>query len=324
MIARSAVQGQSPFYYLILWLSKGVIGHSEVALRLPSLVFSIGRHVFVYPIARRLIDSEWARIAIMAFIVWPQVAFEASDARPYALATVLPSRARWRSWRGSTRGGLWRGSSDGRAGRVDPIRASRLGARPHPVGPVCGRPHHRGVDAGSHGPALVIAAAGGRSSCSSPWCVELNALTRPQQRMGRAGPSDGLVGRRDVAPGGLRRRGARHAVPGDGEQRDTTRGCPPDPPGVAWWLVPDPGAALFGLSFLTPVQLISSRYFIYRAGGCDPRWPALIGGLEPPRIRRFVVLAVVVVSVFELATPFKSGDMRGAIALARAPRMRAR
>ena len=104
-----SVQGQSPFYYLILWLSKGAIGHSEIALRLPSLVFSIAAVVFVYLLARRLIDSECARIAVIAFIVWPQVAFEASDARPYALAAMLSVACAVVLVAWLDTGGLWRG-----------------------------------------------------------------------------------------------------------------------------------------------------------------------------------------------------------------------
>ena len=83
-------------------VSKGAIGHSEVALRLPSLVFSIAAIVFVYLLARRLIDSECARIAVITFIVWPQVAFEASMPGRTPSRRCCPSRARWCSWRGWT------------------------------------------------------------------------------------------------------------------------------------------------------------------------------------------------------------------------------
>ena len=81
------VQGESPLYYLFAWLTRQPAGPREWALRLPSIVFAAGSAVLLFRFARRIIDTEYARISVVAFIVWPAVSFSAADYRPYALAT---------------------------------------------------------------------------------------------------------------------------------------------------------------------------------------------------------------------------------------------
>jgi hypothetical protein len=83
---------------------------------------------------------------------------------------------------------------------------------------------------------------------------------------------------------------------------------------LGWFVIP--AAVLVALAIFTPVQLISFRYFIVAAPAGALIAAALARVIEPPRIRRVVVAAVVVASVLELATPFKSGDMRGALEIA--------
>jgi hypothetical protein len=83
---------------------------------------------------------------------------------------------------------------------------------------------------------------------------------------------------------------------------------------LGWFLIP--AAVLVALAVFTPVQLVSFRYFIVAAPAGALIAGALARAIEPPRIRRVVVAAVVVASVLDLATPFKSGDMRGALAIA--------
>jgi hypothetical protein len=83
---------------------------------------------------------------------------------------------------------------------------------------------------------------------------------------------------------------------------------------LSWFLIP--AAILVALAIFTPVQLVSFRYFIVAAPAGALIAGALARAIEPPRIRRVVVAAVVVASVLDLATPFKSGDMRGALAIA--------
>jgi uncharacterized membrane protein len=81
------VQGESPLYYLMAWITREIAGPHEWALRLPSLVLMIGSAALLFRFARRIVDDEYARIALVGFIVWPAVSFAAADYRPYALAT---------------------------------------------------------------------------------------------------------------------------------------------------------------------------------------------------------------------------------------------
>jgi uncharacterized membrane protein len=80
--------GQSPLYYLIVWAARVVGGHSEVVLRLPSLIAAAVSAIILYRLARRLIGTEAARLTIVVFAATQAVAFEASEARPYALANL--------------------------------------------------------------------------------------------------------------------------------------------------------------------------------------------------------------------------------------------
>src|SRR5262249_40515495 len=90
-----AVQGQSALYYVLLWAWAHVAGHSELALRIPSLVFSLMSTWIVYLIAKRVLDREAGLLAIVTYAAWHQVVFEASNARPYALATLFVVTAAW-------------------------------------------------------------------------------------------------------------------------------------------------------------------------------------------------------------------------------------
>ena len=81
-------QGQSPLYYAIVWAAKGIGGNSEVVLRLPSLIATAVSGVLLYRLARNLIGREAAWFSVLVFAATQSVSFEASEARPYALATL--------------------------------------------------------------------------------------------------------------------------------------------------------------------------------------------------------------------------------------------
>lgn len=78
-----------PIYYYILWFSTKVLGTSEIALRLPSIVAMLGAAYLFYVIARDLFGREIAAIGISIFCLNPIVVFEAIDARAYAFAALL-------------------------------------------------------------------------------------------------------------------------------------------------------------------------------------------------------------------------------------------
>jgi mannosyltransferase len=81
-------QGQSPLYYLIVWAARVVGGNSEVILRLPSLIAAALSAVVLYRLARHLFSREAARFTVLVFAASQVAAFEASEARPYAIATL--------------------------------------------------------------------------------------------------------------------------------------------------------------------------------------------------------------------------------------------
>jgi hypothetical protein len=83
-----AFQGQTVFYYVLEWLVRHV-GSQEWILRAPSLIEVIAAAFIMFRLAERLLDREYARLAVFLFVLWPSVSFESSDARPYALALLL-------------------------------------------------------------------------------------------------------------------------------------------------------------------------------------------------------------------------------------------
>jgi len=89
MLHRSySLQGQSALYYPVAWLVRHV-GDQEWVLRLPSLAALVVAAFLLFRLATRLLDRELGRMAVLAFVLWPGIAFEASNARPYAIAVLV-------------------------------------------------------------------------------------------------------------------------------------------------------------------------------------------------------------------------------------------
>jgi len=84
-----AFQGQSPFYYVIVWAFKQLLGVSEIALRLPSLLFGLATAGVVYLIGAQVFNRGVGITA--AGLIWlsPTMAKLNADARPYALALFM-------------------------------------------------------------------------------------------------------------------------------------------------------------------------------------------------------------------------------------------
>lgn len=80
--------GQTPLYYTLLWGTTRLIGTSEIAMRLPSLVAMASAAVILYRMARRNFGRDAATLAAAGFVVLPAIASAAGDARPYALAIL--------------------------------------------------------------------------------------------------------------------------------------------------------------------------------------------------------------------------------------------
>ncbi|NMC62046.1 MAG: glycosyltransferase family 39 protein [SAR324 cluster bacterium] len=79
-------QGQSPLYYYILWSFTKLFGTTELALRIPSILFFLGALLCLYRIAIELFNRDVAILASLIFVSVDEVRVAAISARPYAMA----------------------------------------------------------------------------------------------------------------------------------------------------------------------------------------------------------------------------------------------
>lgn len=83
------IQGQSPFYYCVLWCFSRAFGFSELALRLPSVIAVLGSSLLMIRLGERLFTRTVGIYAAFGFISCAQVIVAATEARPYGLAIAL-------------------------------------------------------------------------------------------------------------------------------------------------------------------------------------------------------------------------------------------
>ncbi len=312
-----AVQGQSPVYYLIEWAAKHLVGRSEFGLRLPSLIFSIAAAFIVYRIAKRLVDVETARIAVIAFAVWPAIAFAASDARPYALATLAVVAATWAVIH-------WLDAGHLRAAALYVVLAAIV-SYVHPLFGLVVIPHAiyalARIREGSTSvrPRALVLALVGIALLAIPVALELLALSRRRQDWSVPNAASvswvvlmlvppALVGAAVI--GGL--------VALTSERvRTGTRRFPRSTVTllIGWALIPP--AILVGLSVVSSIDLLEARYFLCAAPAGVLLAAIGARAIEPAEGRRIVVLVFVILSILDLASPVKSGDFRAAAASVR-------
>jgi hypothetical protein len=90
---RHSLTLSSPEYASFLWLSTKLIGTSEVALRIPSVLAMLGAAYVLYLAARELFECDIAIAAAILFCLHHVIAFEAIDARPYAFGALAVNTA---------------------------------------------------------------------------------------------------------------------------------------------------------------------------------------------------------------------------------------
>ena len=78
-----------PAYSYILWFSTKIIGTSEIALRIPSILAMLGAVYLLYLAARELFERGAAFVAAIVFCSNFIVIFESIDIRPYAFAVLV-------------------------------------------------------------------------------------------------------------------------------------------------------------------------------------------------------------------------------------------
>lgn len=83
-----------PLYYFIVYLVSKVAGHSEIVLRLPSVIASIITGIFVYKIAEGMkvetSGNRWTAFFATAFFLFnPLIVYYSQEARMYMVATMF-------------------------------------------------------------------------------------------------------------------------------------------------------------------------------------------------------------------------------------------
>ena len=82
-----------PAYSYILWFFTKILGTSEIALRMPSILAMLAAAYLLYRAARELFDQDIAVITTVLFCVHPVIIFAAIDVRPYAFAALAINAA---------------------------------------------------------------------------------------------------------------------------------------------------------------------------------------------------------------------------------------
>ena len=82
-----------PAYSCVLWFFTKILGTSEIALRVPSILAMLGAAYLLYRAARELFDQDVAFITTVLFCVHPVIIFAAIDVRPYAFAALAINAA---------------------------------------------------------------------------------------------------------------------------------------------------------------------------------------------------------------------------------------
>ncbi len=318
-IGRAFTYQQSPLYYLIVWVAQAIGGNSEIVLRLPSLLATAGSAVLLYRLVRHLVGREAARMSVLVFASTAVVAFEASEARPYAIATFALVAAtlalvRWLDEGGWRRGVLyivlavvvvW----------MHYLFALALVA--HAVYAIV-RIRRRQTRLT---PAHLVAAAVAIAAGLVPLALQIASLWDRRGTLSipnQAGIGSLLIVLVPPALAGALFMGVLLA-----RTQGTVSLSLPDAQGsslllfVSWLLIP--AVALFAISEFTPITLLSPRYF----ASVTPAVAALAGWgiacIQPASARRFVAGVLALLSVLGFGGALKNGeDWRGAATFERA------
>jgi len=90
---RSALMPSSIGYLYSLWAAKSILGSSELALKVPSLVALLLAVYFLFRMVRELFGRDTAYLTCIFFAIEGNVIFAATDARPYAFALLATTLA---------------------------------------------------------------------------------------------------------------------------------------------------------------------------------------------------------------------------------------
>src|SRR3989344_1013249 len=77
-----------PGWFIILWFWTRVFGYSEIAVRVPSVIFGILTVYITYLIGRKLVSIHLGLISALLLAINPLHIYYSQEARMYALATL--------------------------------------------------------------------------------------------------------------------------------------------------------------------------------------------------------------------------------------------
>lgn len=83
----------APAYSYLLWFATKIIGTSEIALRIPSILAMLAAVYLLYRAAREFFDWDVTIITAIVFCIHPVVIFASIDVRPYAFGALAISSA---------------------------------------------------------------------------------------------------------------------------------------------------------------------------------------------------------------------------------------
>src|SRR5262249_4595181 len=90
-----APQVPASIYYYLPQVSRALLGSSEVACRLPSVILMLAALWFIGKLAGRLIHPQAAWLAVFACLSLHGFDYQAADARPYPLGTLVACAGLW-------------------------------------------------------------------------------------------------------------------------------------------------------------------------------------------------------------------------------------
>lgn len=308
------VHGQSPAFYLLAFATRHVAGQSEWMLRLPSVFLASLAAFLMFRISTRMIDVEAARIAVLLFVMWPIVAFAATDMRPYALASLAVVASTHLLIR-------WLDTDGGWAGVLYTLVAASV-IYAHYLFALVLLAHicyfvARKRDASSRvGVAHFSAAAAGVVVLAGPLVFQVLALLQRREEWTiPSEPSAGWVVP-VLAPAsvvaGLLLGGALIVVRGPVLLRPTQIQRPDLILLLAWLVMPV--LLLVSVSLLTPIRVMQPRYILVSVPAAAILLSLAVRSVEPVSARRILLLVLAIVSVLEVARIHHLGDWRGAMA----------